>query len=267
MSTFFHEHISRRWLASPLAVWGKLPSHRDFLRHNTTAAQAQDWQDWVTRVWSQRPAARRATVARNPPAWVALEPRKTAVDLAAVPVAFVMQPGAMPFAPKHCVQGVVLSSHDEVGRPCPLIFFQQIAPGCLRRTWRERRAVRSQEDILYWLSRIAARTHAANRGWDALVHTVDALWQLYEPDWQHLMGTPLPAPTSLALDTLLRQFCEHDTADAARGLKGVQRMPWVNWPSQILRIEQPMQAFWQQDMRGGYVNVSEHLPKLWEPHT
>lgn len=268
MVTFVHDAIRRRWLASPLAVWGKLPSHGDFLRHNTTAAQAQDWQDWVNRVWNpHRPATRteqrRQAAARGEPGWVSLSPRKTVVDLADVPVAFVMQPGAMPFAPKHCVQGVVVASSDQVGRPCPLVFFQLLAPGWLRRIWTDRNVAHAHDDILYWLARIAARTHAADQGWDSLVRTVDALWQLHQPNWRHLMGAPLPVPTGLQLDAVLRQFCESDAADVASGLKGVQRMPWVQWPAQIVRTRQPVHAYWQQDMRGGYVNVQDQLPKLW----
>jgi hypothetical protein len=267
MASLIQSRIRQRWLASPIGVWGKLPSHGDFLRHNTTAAQAQDWQDWVSRVWSQRPASkaeqRRQAASRAQPGWVSLSPRKAVADLADVPVAFVMQPGAMPFAPKHCVQGVVVASSDQVGRPCPLVFFQSMAPSWLRHTWGQRKAAQGHDDILYWLARIAARTHAADQSWDALVRTVDALWQLHQPNWRHLMGAPLPAPTGLQRDALVRQYCALDTADAAHGLKGVQRMPWPQWPLQIVRADKPTHAYWQQDMRGGYVSASDQLPKLW----
>jgi hypothetical protein len=43
-------------------------------------------------------------------------------------------------------------------------------------------------------------------------------------------------------------------------------MPWVNWPAQILRTERPGSAFWQQDMRGGYINASDKLSSLWRTH-
>lgn len=259
------EHLSRRWLAAPLSIWGKLPSHGDFLRHRASAAQARDWQDWVSRVWSQRPAAsspHRRGAARGEPGWVSLEPRKTVPNLSEVPIAFVLQPGAMPFAPRHCVQGVMVASEDQVGRPCPLIIFQQIAPGWMRRSWAGSSA-HSHHDLLYWLARIAARTHGSDKSWDDLTVAVDALWQAHAPNWRHLLGAPIPAPSSLQLDSLVHKFCEHDTSDAARGLHGVQRMPWVNWPVQIVRAQNPVHAFWQQDLRGGYVNASESLPALW----
>jgi type VI secretion system protein ImpM len=164
------------------------------------------------------------------------------------------------------VQGVLLASEDQVGRPCPLIIYQQIAPGWLRRSWSARASL-GENNMLYWLSRIAARTHGADRSWDDLTRAVDSVWALHRPGWTHWMGAPLPAPSSLQLDSVLRQYCEDDGADVARGLHGVQHMPWVNWPAQILGADQPGQAFWQQDMRGGYINASDNLPSLWRTRT
>ena len=260
MASLFLEHISPRWLAAPLAIWGKLPSHGDFLRHRTSSAQAQDWQDWVSRVWSQRAHAPQRTHAnrRGEPGWVSLEPRQSLTPLTEVPVAFVMPAGSMPGTPRHCVQGVLLASQDQIGRPCPLIIYQQVAPGWLRRSWAD-----SQGDMLYWLARIAARAHGADRSWEDLTRAVDCLWQLHQPGWKQWLGAPLAAPTSEQLGSVLRQYCEDEGADVARGLRGVQHMPWANWPAQILRTDQPAPAFWQQDLRGGYVNASDNLPALW----
>jgi hypothetical protein len=267
MTSVIADTISRRWLAAPLCIWGKLPSHGDFLKHGTTAAQAQDWQDWVNRVWRLRhtapPAQRAKGGAHAEPGWLTLEPRKASIDLADVPVAFVMQPGAMPFSPKHCVQGVIVASEDQFGRACPLIIFQQIAPGWLRRTWTDKSGHNSHHDILYWLARIAARAHAAQRGWHDLAEVVDAVGRAHSPNWRHVLGAPVPAPSGMQLDTLLRKYCDQDDSDTAHGLHGVHRMPWVNWPVQIVRSAHPVPAFWQQDMRGGYINVGESLTQLW----
>jgi type VI secretion system protein ImpM len=270
MSKVLSDPVRRRWLAAPLAIWGKLPSHGDFLRHRCSAAQANDWQNWVGSVWNQSPLAAPPARSRRPvragPGWLTLEPRKAAPDLGAVPVAFVMQPGALPFAPDHCVQGVLLASVDQIGRPCPLIIFQQIAPGWLRRSWAGK-ASAHQTNMLYWLARIAARTHAAHKDWEALTTAVDGMWQAHAPGWRQLLGAHLPAPSRLQLETLLHSYCEHESADAACGLQGVHRMPWAQWPTHILRTHQPMHAFWQQDIRGGYVNAGESLPALWGAHT
>ena len=260
------EALSHRWLAAPLGVWGKLPSHGDFLRHRCSAAQAQDWQDWVGRVWTLRAPASPVRRARKPvrseAGWLTLEPRKVAVDLARVPVAFVMPPGALPFSPRHCVQGVMLASEDQIGRPCPLIVFQQITPGWLRRTWVDRPGLQ-QHDILYWLARITARAHAAERSWEELTQAVDGVWQAHAPGWRQLLGLPLAVPAQEQLELLLRSYCAHETADAARGLRGVQRLPWTDWPAQFLRTGIPAaHAFWQQDLGGAYVNAGANLSAL-----
>lgn len=262
MASFLRESIRRHSLASPIAVWGKLPAHGDFLRHNTNVAQAQDWQNWVNHVWTAHPIQRNTQHSEH--AERNFNPKKrSTVDIAKVPVSFVMQPGVMPFAPKHCVQGVVIASSDLSGRQCPLVLFQIIAPYWLRRTWIQGQAVQGQGDILYWLSRITARVHAADQSWSKLVEAVDALWHLYQPQWRHWVGSTPPAPTNHKLRALVHQYCGHDTEDIANGLKGVQRMPWPKWPLQIVRPHKPSNAFWQQDMDGGYVNVSEELTKLW----
>jgi type VI secretion system protein ImpM len=270
MSFALSDFMSKRWMAAPLAIWGKLPTHGDFLRHRCTPAQAHDWQAWVGSVWNPRPASqadkRPLRAVPGETGWLTLEPRKVATDLGAVPVAFVMPPGALPFSPAHCVQGVMLASEDQVGRPCPLIIFQQIAPAWLRRTWSDP-SVKSPHDMLYWLARIAARTHAADKDWEALTRAVDSVWQAHAPGWRQWVGATAPAPGSVQLDALLRSYCAQDTADVARGLQGVRRMPWATWPEQILRADKPAHAFWQQDMRGGYVNAGESLPALWGART
>lgn len=268
MPFLLSEHISRRWLATPLAIWGKLPSHGDFLRHRTGSAQAQDWQDWVSRVWSQRPAPapmRPRNSRRGEPGWVALEPRQSLTALTDVPVAFVMPPGSLPGAPRHCVQGVLLASEDQVGRPCPLVIYQLVSPGWLRRSWTAK-ASQGENNMLYWLARIAARTHGAERSWEDLTHAVDSVWALHRPGWTHWLGAGAPVPSRQQLGSVLRQYCEDEGADVARGLRGVQHMPWAHWPAQILRADAPVQAFWQQDLSGGYVNASDNLPALWRTH-
>lgn len=267
MRTRLLDPLNHRWLAGPLSVWGKLPSHGDYLRHRTTAGQGRDWQNWVTRVWNLRtPARQRVRAANSSDAgWLQLEPRKVKAELAAVPVAFVMQPGSMPFSPRHCVQGVFVASEDQFGRACPLIIFQQVAPGWMRRTWGGARALAdaNEQNLLYWLSRLAARTHGADRDWLDLTQAVDAIWQLHAPTWRNLLGMPVTNPEQAGLQAALTQYCDSEHADAALGLQGVRKLPWANWPNRILRSQNPAQAFWQQDMRGGYVNASDSLQSLW----
>ncbi|BDT67996.1 hypothetical protein os1_21770 [Comamonadaceae bacterium OS-1] len=264
--------LAQRWLAHPPSVWGKLPSHGDYVRHRVTPAQAQAWQQWVRQVWHLRPEAislpkPRASRKRAPSAagWISLEPRQDTVDLGAVPVAFVMLPGTLPFAATHYVQGVIVASEDQVGRSCPLIMYQQVSSRWMSKMWATPAGQRasSGQDLLYGLSRLGARLHASDKDWSDLVHAVDGLWDLYQPGWPQLWGGPPMAVASAAQRRWLDGYCAAEELDTARQLHGVQHLPWVNWPARLLRAEQPVPAFWQQDMRGGYINASESLLKLW----
>lgn len=270
--------MRHRWLCGPLCIWGKLPAHGDFLRRNTTAAHTRDWQNWVTRVWNLRPLPQAARLPRARPGfssnWTQLEPPKPLPDLGSVPVNFVMQPGVMPFSGRHYVQGVVMASQDQVGRAFPLIVFQQVSPAWMRRTWGAQKpgnivgstlpvAGGGSKDQLFWISRLMARTHASDKGWADFAMAVEALDALHSPDWRSLFGAAAVPPDRKALNTLLQAYCDSDIRDAAYGLRGVQQLPWTNWPSCILRKENPSNAFWQQDLRGCYINASDSLHGLW----
>jgi hypothetical protein len=255
------EQLTRRWWAGPWSIWGKLPSHCDFLRHRTSAAQARDWQDWVSDTWSRRPAAQ-AAQQRHAAAWrttgrAPLEQRRALSDLADLPVAFVLQPGALPFAPRCFVRGVVMASSDSLGRACPLVFFQAVAPAWLRRSWRGRPPLRPEGDVLYWLSRIGARAHATGGDWAAMVRAVDALGDRFGGD-----GRRWPAQHRAILEALLQQHGLGEANDAAAHLIGVTHMPWADWPQPVVRAQAPVNAFWQQDAQGGYVNAGESLTEL-----
>lgn len=191
-----------------------------------------------------------------------LDPEPVVADLTDVPVGFLMPPGALAFSPKHCVQGVLLASEDKVGRPCPLIIFQQVAPVWLHRSWSEN-PEDIQHDMLYWLARIAARTHAADSRWPTLTAAIDAIWQAHAPGWKQLLGKQTMAPARSQLEALLRRYCRDETLDVARGMKGVRRVPQLRWPAHILQHYETAQAFWQQDLQGGYINFGTSLPTLW----
>jgi type VI secretion system protein ImpM len=263
---FVVEHVRRHWLAGSWAIWGKLPSQGDFLCHRTTAAQARGWQDWVHREWSQRPGAQHAqqrhAKAGSEAGRMALAPHATRMDLADLPVAFVMQPGSLPFSPGHCVRGVVVASSDQSGRPCPLIFFQLVAPPWLRRSWRQHSSLQPDDDVLYWLGRVAARAHAAGDEWHALVSCVDTLDERFRCDARHWFGRPLPAPSRQELDALLHGHGVGEAIDPATNLQGVTHMPWADWPDPVVRTRKPANAFWQQDARGGCINAGENLHQL-----
>ncbi len=256
------EYVRRRWMAGSWAIWGKLPSQGDFLRHRASAAESRGWQDWVHREWNQRPGAQRAQQRHATAGRGAGAPRSTLLDLADLPVVFVMQPGCMPFSPRHCVQGVVVESSDLSGRPCPLIFFQLVAPSWLRRSRCHHASLPAEGDVLYWMSRMAARAQVAGGDWRAVVHGVDALGEWFRCDARHWLGRALPAPSRQALDALLQRHGGGAATDPLANLQGVKHMPWADWPEPIVRTRKPVNAFWQLDARGGYLNAGEDLRQL-----
>jgi len=263
--------LVQRRLASPLAIWGKLPSHADFVQHRATAAQAHDRQDWVAGHWP------RAAMPQAEPLWVRrapsqgtgrlpAEPLRRVPSLSAVPVAFVIQSGVLPFSRRHCVQGVTLASSDQIGRPCPLVVYQQISGPWLLRTWGGQ-GVPSPHGLLFWLARITARIQAGNISWNALRQAVDGLGQLYAPGARHLLGAAPPAPPTSQLQRLLGSYCASEEADVAWALRGRQSRPFSHWPAHSLHAQQPGHSFWQQDLQGAFITTGQHLSTLWGVRT
>jgi len=126
------QRLVSRCLVQLPAIWGKLPNQADYIRHRCSVVEAQAWQRWASEFWL-RPtmAARTRPAARPRQHWVELNAPVTKPDLELVPVSFLLLPGMLDFAPDHFVQGVCVTSHDSVGRQCPLIIFQTSYSGCL----------------------------------------------------------------------------------------------------------------------------------------
>lgn len=271
----------RSWLVQPPAVWGKLPSHADYVHYRATAQQAHDWQKWVTEVWLRRPLQARESdftraSRRGRSNWLQLEVG-VRTDLATVPVAFILQPGSLDFAPQHFIQGVMVVSQDAVGRECPLIIYQIATLPWMSQIWCEQEVqnqpsltdVRESSNdhsrhLLYWLARVAACVHANEMTPETLCGAVDTVWQEFEPSWAQLMKKDRRRANTVALRARLSRLGIGASQDAAKGLKGVQQLPWANWPERILRPQRPMPVFWQQDVNGGYVSASDNFQSLWK---
>jgi type VI secretion system protein ImpM len=161
----------------------------------------------------------------------------------------------------------MIPSEDKIGRACPFIVYQQVSRSWLARTWarddtRASEAAAGQH-LLYWWARVAARMHGTESDFAQCCQAVDAVWHHHAPGWSQLMGA---APAALAGDQVqhaLGPYRLRDEADAAWGLQGVQQLPWRNWPERAWSAPAPQAAFWQQDMRGAYVNAADNLLDLW----
>jgi len=255
--------LGRRLVERP-GIWGKMPGYADYVRHNVRAGEAEAWQKWASEVWLQRSSRRNAAQPRAENAsdeWVHLEYARNASDQDRVPVAFVMAPGSLSFAPAHYVQGVVVDSQDRVGRLCPLVIYQRVTPGWGARTWHEA-SNESGMHLLFWLARLTAGIHDEKSDIGVLSRVVEEVCRMHSPGWRQCLGLATARPDAGQLRQVVKGFCE-GRKDEAAGLKGVRYLPWADWPRRMFRHENPLSAYWVQDLEGRYVTASDDLLRLW----
>ncbi len=258
----------RRAIASNLitrpAIWGKVPAHADFVSSGVRNGEREEWEAWLAA--QSRGAAERPILAS-----------------ANLPACFVLPPGAMRFAPRRYVLGVVARSMDRLGRPYALLVYQLAHPRWLVRHFENHAAC--PHDWLFWLARAVARHaglfEAADIG--ALERVTAELWRLHAPNASAFLPGPWRAEhdpatqvsRSRALLNRLMGAASQD--DLARRLAGVRFLPWPDWPERLFcassavpsaSVRPPMArsfegAFWQQDDAGRFVNAAVRLDTLW----
>jgi type VI secretion system protein ImpM len=233
-------------LITPPAIWGKLPAYADFVRSGMRPGESEGWRPWLAQQGDRTGAA----------------------DAAVLPVAFVLVPGTLAFAPNRFVVGVIVPSCDKVGRRHALLVYQSA-----HSRWVERHLERDAAwhgDWLFWLARAVHRYTGATRVADmaALERTVQALWRLHAPDSRDVWR---PRPLShdhvaqrhaRATEVLAQLAGPEHPADPAMRLSGVRFLPWADWPRCLFK-PRPDSAFWRQDASGGFVNAAHQLSGLW----
>lgn len=253
------------------AIWGKLPAHADFVSCEVRRGEREGWTEWL-KVQSSS-----ATDQRMP-------------SSATLPVAFVLPPGALQFASRRYVVGVVAHSVDRVGRPHALLVYQLAHPRWLLPHFAKHAAY--PQDWFFWLARAVARHSDLFEAADirALERATGELWRLHAPNATHLLPASwrssvdpvgLTSRSRALLDRLMGATSQDDPA---RRLAGVRFLPWTDWPGRLCGVRhvdasasvvrkqgkqgtQDMRrfegAFWQQDDAGGFVNASARLDTLW----
>lgn len=240
-------------LVTPPAIWGKLPGHADFVRSGMRHGESEGWRPWLA----------------------PLEAADLGGKSPSIPVAFVLPPGELAFAPRRFVLGVITPSSDRTGRRHPLLVYHLAHPRWLGGHFASH--AQQPRDWLFWLARAVAR-HVSPPGVpdvQMLERTVWGLWRLHAPGWSDLrrrwgLGPGRDSlqrvhapPSQDRVHALLEKLAGPAlAADPARMLHGVRHLPWADWPRR-LRQRRPESAFWQQDAAGGFVNAAERLQLLW----
>ncbi len=287
---------------SPPAIWGKLPTHADYLQHGVRSDEVQGWQRWLAGQLRPQPTPCSAGKRlRRDEQWSALEPERYKPAPSSIPVAFVLPAGAVALTPPACVLGVIANSCDRLGREHPMLVYQRCnarwLQHCFASTGGSGEAATAFDDTsirldqqtwLFWLARLVSRYAAAPEeaaslreaddrtaavtGVDmaetgvvtaGLDAAVAQLWSHYAPGWAQKIGIARARPTWMDMHALIGGIAPARACDAADDLHGVGHLPWADWPA---RLGEPnMQpVFWQQDAYGGYVGASRRLADLWE---
>ena len=259
----------KRAIASQLvtrpSIWGKVPAHADFVSSRVREGEREGWKQWLEAQSHSSPEAAGRPIS------------------AALPVAFVLPPSALQFAPRRFVVGVVARSMDRMGRPHALVVYQMA-----HTRWVIQHFAKHADyphDWFFWLARVLARHAGLFEAADirALERATDELWRLHAPNatcllparWRAAVDPVALVSRSRALLDRLMGATAHD--DLARRLSGVRFLPWPDWPGCLCSSggvggcseADPLQnvnsfegAFWQQDDAGGFVNASVRLADL-----
>lgn len=253
--------INQRVGVAPPAVWGKVPTQGDFVSHRACVAEREAWQRWVEQVWPLRPQPAPAMARPRAPGqrWMQLDAVPVVRRLHQVPVAFVMPPGRLSFAPSQFVQGVLVASTDKVGRACPLIVYQKVSPGWMRRLWQPCGQDHGRTPLYGW-ARLAWQAVQPDTVWSDWLAQLDGLWQLQAPGLAQWWGAPITALDTGRAEQVIGAARDDDPA---HGLRGVYHLPWADWPERVLKRTDPVATFWTQDAQGGYVQAGTSLMQLW----
>lgn len=199
--------LTRRWVASSVSIWGKVPTHADYVKHAVYSQEAVQWQQWLAqhapfllqspeageRAGAPRSGARRGS--RAEPGWIQLDaPAK--VELGLIPVAFILPPGTLAFSGQRHVTGILLPSHDKAGRAHPLVIYQTVHRAWLAscmgmpelQWWL---ALAQLLERWYWLQEVeddavADAAVLVRSNWLSLCQQVEDLASRLRPTWGHL---------------------------------------------------------------------------------
>lgn len=253
-----NERLISRFLVKAPGVWGKLPTQGDFVCLRSNLNQQKAWLKWVESVWSPLLERGEHSPKTDIRGWMNLDVPTSAHQFA-LPVSFVMPAHGMPVNDGWLVHGVLMPSEDKVGRPCPFVIYQYVHPRWMKSVW-PTHPNQCGQTLLFWWARLARLAVNGHVSWGQWVSMFDAVWAAHRPGITQLFGWPPPTVSARAMALLTGPASPNDPAGQ---LRGVQHLPWTDWPERVLQKTNPVAAFWTQDLQGGYVHAGSSLDQLW----
>jgi type VI secretion system protein ImpM len=255
-------------LVGPVALWGKMPGHGDFIRRNLPFEQEEALEEWVGRkrgILSPLEEVQRKVTNDIPRNSLESRTSRPVSGYPGQPWCFVLPPRSLPFTADRYLIGVWMDSSDKVGRKYPVIMIQTAA-----RRWVEPYFAFHAERPREWLFHAArliahsirAQRDEAGRLSGARAETdriavfqarLNALWSLYAPDWRNFLGKRISFPGKEARQ--IRNLIEPPPPDdPVRHLDGVRFLPWADWPDCLLNST-AQGFFWQQNLHGRFIGA------------
>ncbi|MDB5849622.1 MAG: type secretion system-associated protein TagF [Rhodoferax sp.] len=252
---------------SPPAIWGKLPTHADYLQHGVRADEVPGWQRWLGGAMRPQPAqaAQRASAPaskrpRRTEPWLSLEPARYKPAPSSIPVAFVLPPGTLAFAPQQHVVGVVASSCDRLGREHPIIVYQRVNERWLRHSLAPAGGVGESEfafgaeadrlerqNWLFWLARLVSRYVATPEENAALADDPDGPdGAVTVPGAWHSANGPVSTtgPIGSTSSTSATSANGPNSSPGATGATGLSRMSLEAAVAQLWALHAPGWSQW-----------------------
>jgi type VI secretion system protein ImpM len=293
-----YSYFKSNYLMSSPSVWGKFPTSSDFISFGIKSDHALSWTNWLS---SHAPPViqpktkQSSSRALHTFPWTNLDTKFNGIPSNEQAVCFMLQPNELFFARNKYVIGVILHSVDKTGRKHPFIVYSLANRRWLKLYWE--RDHHNAKDWQFWLCQLIqcafeksldlidadldvdALSKANNQLQSQLLQSIQQLWHLHSPGWSQFLYFSVKRPSSQQCQDIIDAFLQMSKISSSLSpaqidssmdkqtqtplnlLKGVQRMPWADWPYRMWRARST-NAFWQQDAQGRYIGASERLSHL-----
>lgn len=238
-----------RLTATSPAIWGKLPSHGDYVRYNVRYQCDAELKRWIQQEFIPLDNQHRPAVPSS-------------MAHAGLPWCFILPPGYLSFAPKDYVMGVWITSSDKLGRQYPLVMMQTASRQWIKQHFAPH--IHEPNNWLFLAARILAKAVYIDKNKPAvsaqdqlidLTHKIDFVWNLCKPSWRSFGKRHYQRMSFTEINDMIG--LPHPD-DFIHQLDGVRYLPWSDWTERLLGdIPQPL--FWQQDLSGRFVAASSNM--------